>query len=58
MVDMIDGIFFRSGYRLVDEGNLVIKHADQSDEGSYTCQAENSVGVRLSPPALLSVHGK
>ena len=35
---------------------LVIKHVDYEDEGDYTCEASNGVGIAKSYSISLAVH--
>ncbi|GFU30687.1 roundabout homolog 2 [Nephila pilipes] len=44
--------------RIVPPGNLVISEVRQSDEGRYTCIAENMAGMRESLPVHMAVHVK
>ncbi|KAF8795105.1 Roundabout like protein [Argiope bruennichi] len=44
--------------RIVPPGNLVISEVRQSDEGRYTCVAENMAGMRESVPVHMAVHVK
>ncbi|CAL1265716.1 unnamed protein product [Larinioides sclopetarius] len=44
--------------RIVAPGNLVISEVRQSDEGRYTCVAENMAGMRESVPVHMAVHVK
>ena len=43
---------------LLDGGQLEISNVMTSDAGSYTCEAENPAGVKLSRPAVLTVEGE
>ena len=40
------------------EGSLIVNQARLSDNGNYTCGAQNIAGRRLSESALLSVYGQ
>ena len=43
--------------RLEENGNLYFTKLTSEDEGRYQCLAQNAVGTRETPIALLSVHG-
>ena len=51
-VDLHGGRFHLNGH------NLVIKDVTQQDQGRYRCVAQNMLGIRESPPAILKVLGK
>lgn len=36
----------------------MIREVKPSDEGRYQCVAQNIVGMKETPPAALTVHGK
>ena len=42
---------------VLKEGPLVIEFVEESDEGMYTCVAENSAGTRSSQQVMLTVRG-
>ena len=39
-------------------GSLEIREVKPEDEGKYQCVAQNIVGLKKSPEATLTVHGK
>jgi hypothetical protein len=55
-----DYITLESGPRLVISGNgsVLIRTADPSHEGHYTCQASNGIGSGLSKVIFLRVNGE
>lgn len=44
--------------KLVPGGSLRINDVRPNDAGRYTCIAENTIGTKESPPAILEVSGK
>lgn len=43
--------------KVLDDRSLKINNVDLSDEGEYTCEADNSVGA-VSASGYLTVYGK
>jgi len=43
---------------MVLSGSLQIRHSLESDEGSYECFAENTVGLAVSVAANLYIRGQ
>lgn len=52
-IDLSSGSRFK-----LDGHNLVISDVSQKDHGRYRCVAQNMLGVRESPPAILRVLGE
>ena len=45
-------------YAIYNSHDLEIRNVGSEDEGQYWCQAQNVAGVRRSPKATLTLHGK
>lgn len=53
-----DGQLIDSRIKISADNSLHINRVQSSDQGRYSCVAENTVAIRESPQALIKVSGK